>query len=392
MADTDFDARMMSRAMALALRGAGRVSPNPLVGAVVVRDGRVLGEGWHREYGGLHAEAAAIEAARAAVPASGGSRSSADLSGSTLYCNLEPCCYRSPEKHQPPCAELIIRSRVSRVVVANRDPNPRVDGAGFRMLRAAGIEVVEGLLAERGAELNEAFFHAAASNLPFVHLKMAQSLDGRIASASGDSKWITDERAHRESHRLRARLDAVLVGSATVRADDPELTVRLCPGRAPLRGVLSSDLDLPLDAKLLRPEAAPSLVVFRSAESASAETAARESALAARGVRVFAAPAASGGGLDLRAVLEKLYALSVRSVLVEGGSRVLTSFVKAGLYQKLSIFAAPLLMGEGLSAIGDLGHARVSAAPRLARVRYRRIGDQILVRGYREETRVHGTR
>lgn len=379
MTDFDFDARTMARAMALAAKGAGRASPNPLVGAVVVKGGRVIGEGFHRAYGGPHAEAEAL----AAVAAGGGS-----AEGATLYCNLEPCCYRSPEKHQAPCTELIIRHKLARVVIANRDPNPRVDGAGIRALEAAGVRVAEGMLAERGEELNEIFFHSMRTKLPFVHLKAAQSLDGRVATSSGDSKWISDERARREVHRLRSVYDAVLVGSSTVRADDPELTVRLCRGRNPYRVVLSSRLDIAPGAKLLRGEAARALVAFRS-DVRDPEVDERERRLAGLGARVLSVPL-KNGRLDLRSVLERLHALSLRSVLVEGGADVFTSFVKENLYQKVSLFVAPIMVGAGVSALGDLGVPRIAAAPRLARVRYSRIGDQVLVRGYREESYVHG--
>jgi diaminohydroxyphosphoribosylaminopyrimidine deaminase/5-amino-6-(5-phosphoribosylamino)uracil reductase len=379
MTDSDFDASMMARAMALAAKGAGRASPNPLVGAVVVKGGRVIGEGFHRAYGGPHAEAEAL----AAVAAGGGS-----AEGATLYCNLEPCCYRSPEKHQAPCTELIIRHKLARVVVANRDPNPRVDGAGIRALEAAGVRVAEGTLSGRGEDLNEIFFHSMRTKLPFVHLKAAQSLDGRVATSSGDSKWISDERARREVHRLRSVYDAVLVGSSTVRADDPELTVRLCRGRNPYRVVLSSRLDIAPGAKLLRGEAARALVAFRS-DVRDPEVDERERRLTGLGARVLSVPL-KNGRLDLRAVLERLHALSLRSVLVEGGAGVFTSFVKENLYQKVSLFVAPIMVGAGISALGDLGVPRIAAAPRLARVRYSRIGDQVLVRGYREESYVHG--
>lgn len=383
MTDLDFDTRMIYRTMRLAARGAGSVSPNPMVGAVIVKDGRIVGEGFHRTYGGPHAEAEAILAALSA--------GNTDIAGATLYCNLEPCCYRSPEKHQPPCAELIIRHKLARVVVSNRDPNPCVNGAGSRMLEAAGIHVTEGILTEKGEELNEIFFHSTRTSSPFVHLKVAQSLDGRVATATGDSKWITDERARREVHRLRACYDAVLTGSSSVRADDPELTVRLCRGRNPLRVVLSSRLDIHPDIKLLRGEAARGLILFR-ADDGDPEVDAHERFLVGLGARVFTVARDVYGGLDLRAVLDRLTSLSVRSVLVEGGARVFTSFVKANLYQKISIFVAPLLIGDGVSALGDLGLRRIATVPHLKRVRYTRLGDQILVRGYREDADVHGNR
>lgn len=381
MGFSSFDERAMSRAIALATRAQGRVSPNPLVGAVVVSGDRILGEGYHRAYGGAHAETEAIRAALAA--------DESGVVGATLYCNLEPCCYRSPEKHQPPCVDLILGSRLSRVVVANLDPNPRVNGRGVELLRSAGIAVEVGLLADRGEDLNEVFFHSQRAGRPFVHLKAAQSLDGRVATATGDSKWITDERARRVVHRLRAHHDAVLVGAGTVSADDPELTVRLCRGRDPLRVVLSSRLDLDPGAKLLSPSMAPSLIVFCRDDP---ELHPRAEKLRSRGAQVFPVPEAAGGGLDLGAVLDRLYALSVRSVLVEGGGQVLTSFVKAGFFQKVSLFTAPLFIGEGRPTVGDLGLRVLSGARRLRRVKYRRIGDQILVTAYREDLRVHGHR
>jgi len=383
MAESDFDTLMMARALRLAAKGLGVVSPNPMVGAVVVKAGRIIGEGYHRRYGDPHAEAEALAAANAAFPEF--------VAGATLYCNLEPCCYRSPEKHQPPCVELIIRNKLARVVVANRDPNPRVNGDGFRMLADAGIRVEEGLLAERGETLNEVFFHCQRAKSPFVHLKVAQSLDGRVATSTGDSKWISDERARREVHRLRACYDAVLVGSSTVRADDPELSVRLCRGRDPVRVVLSSRLDIDLASKLLRGENAGKLIAFR-ADDGDEKILSRERALVALGTRVFAIPRSTDGGLDLSAALDWLYALSLRSVLVEGGPRVFTSFVKAGLFQKVSIFTAPLLIGEGKSSLGDLGLRVLSSACRLRRVRYTRIGDQMLMSGYKEESHVYGSR
>jgi len=414
------DIRFMARAIELAKRGEGAVSPNPLVGAVIAREGRVLGEGWHRANGGPHAEAEAVADALR--------RGHGDLTGSTLYCNLEPCAYRSPEKRQPPCTELIARHGFSRAVIACRDPNPRVNGAGMAALRAAGMSVDEGVLADRARRLDEAYFFSVERGRPFVHLKAAQSLDGRLATDTGDSKWITDDAARRAARRLRSKYDAVLVGSGTVRADDPELTTRLAGKRDPLRVVLASNLDLPLSARLLRPEFAPGLVIFRAAsvddsregssddpgeglresspiaeastressprlggaKSAPSDAAAtkleeRERRLTDAGARVIAVNRGVDGGLDLRAVLARLDALGVRSVLVEGGSRVITAFIRAGLYQKITIFTAPMLIGGNRNAIGDLSVTAIANAPRLRDVRYERIGDQIAATGYAEE-------
>ncbi|GMO51339.1 MAG: hypothetical protein Pg6C_16030 [Treponemataceae bacterium] len=243
MAFSEFDKKCMARAMTLARRGAGKTSPNPLVGAVVAKNGAALGEGWHKQYGGKHAEAEALDAARAA----GFSPKGADI-----YCTLEPCCFTSPQKHQPPCTDLLIKSGIRRAIIANLDPNPRVNGQGAEKLRRAGIIVENGLLTREGEALNEGFFTFQRLGRPFVRLKIAQSLDGRIACASGDSRWITDEAARKIVHKMRARHDAVLIGRGTVLADDPELTVRLVRGHNPLRVVLDSRLAVPPAARQRR--------------------------------------------------------------------------------------------------------------------------------------------
>lgn len=219
-------------------------------------------------------------------------------------------------------------------------------------------------------------------------MKIAQSVDGRAATVTGDSKWITDEHARKEVHKLRACYDAVLVGSETVRVDDPELSVRLCRDRDPLRVVLSSRLNIDFSSKLLSIKNASKLIVFRC-EDRDLEILAREKAMLEWGAWVFQVPKTADGSLDLKHVLNKLFSLSVHSVLVEGGSRVFTSFVKAGFFQKISIFTAPLLIGEGRSSIGDLGISLLSEAQRLRRVSYARIGDQLLICGYKEYLHVH---
>jgi diaminohydroxyphosphoribosylaminopyrimidine deaminase/5-amino-6-(5-phosphoribosylamino)uracil reductase len=242
---SDFDRYCMKRALTLARRGMGKTSPNPMVGAVIARDGRITGEGWHRRYGGKHAEAEAMGSCLAAGE---------NAKGGTLYCTLEPCCFTAPDKHQPPCAELVIKSGIRRAVIAGLDPFKRVNGAGAAMLREAGIIVETGLFAEAEAELNRGYYTFQQKGRPFVHLKIAQTLDGRIAATEGvpGDRWITDEAARKIVHRMRAEYDAVLVGRGTVLADDPELTVRLVRGRNPLRVILDSRLSLRDEAKVLR--------------------------------------------------------------------------------------------------------------------------------------------
>lgn len=371
---TRSDEAFMRRALVLARRGAGRVSPNPLVGAVLVKDGRIVGEGWHRRYGGKHAETEAVEAA-------GG-----EAAGAVLYCTLEPCCFRAPSKHQPPCTELIIQSRISRVVVANRDPHPLVDGEGLRQLRAAGISIASGLLAAEGERLNEGFFTSQRTGLPFVHLKLAQSLDGRIAAAGGDSRWITDEKARRLAHRLRAGHDAVLVGVGTVRSDDPLLTVRSVRGRNPLRLVLDSRLSIPDGARLLGLPDRDRTIIMHAAPPDSE----RLALLGARGVRLVRVAADPAGRVEARAALAAMTGLGIRSLLVEGGAGVFTSFVRERLYDRISIFIAPILIGAGVPSLDELGVRLVRDSRRLTGLRTRRIGDQLLVEGCREAVHVHG--
>ncbi|GHV26675.1 riboflavin biosynthesis protein RibD [Spirochaetia bacterium] len=309
----------MKRALVLARRGMGKTSPNPMVGAVIARDGRIIGEGWHRRYGGKHAEAEAVGSCLVAGE---------NANGGTLYCTLEPCCFTAPDKHQPPCTELVIKNGIRRVVIAGLDPFRRVNGAGAAILREAGIVVETGLCAEAEAELNRGYYAFQQKGRPFVHLKIAQTLDGRIAAtkvattkvaapegaspkaAAGD-RWITDEAARKIVHRMRAEYDAVLVGRGTVLADDPELTVRLVQGRNPLRVILDSRLGLSDEAKVLGlPDREKTVVVYAEAEAD------RAAKLRGMGVEAICLP-----GMPLGAVLDALGARGVRSVLVEGGEQ-----------------------------------------------------------------------
>ena len=354
----------------MARRGRGTTSPNPMVGAVLAKDGRVIGEGWHRRYGGAHAEAEVIQA----VLAAGLSPAGADL-----YCTLEPCCFTAPDKHQPPCTGLIIESGIKRVCIANLDPNPRVSGKGVAMLEGAGIEVRAGLCAEAGEELNRAFFAFQRLGRPYVHLKMAQTLDGRIAAPNGNARWITDEVARRMVHHLRGHYDAVLIGRRTALADDPELTVRLARGRNPRRVVLDSRLAIPETARLFSlPEPEKTIIVHR--EDASARKAAK---LRSRGAELIPLTVAAGG-LPLRKVLAALGKRGVQSVLVEGGAGVFSSFLREGLWDRLSVFIAPVILGGGVSAVSDLGIATMDQAMRFGGGSFRRVGSQMLFEVDRE--------
>ena len=352
----------MKRAFALARRGGGKTAPNPMVGAVLVKDGRIIGEGWHRRYGGGHAEAEAIQA----VLASGLSPAGADL-----YCTLEPCCFNTPDKHQPPCTALIIKSRIKRVFIASLDPHPRVSGKGAALLKKAGIQVRAGLCSEMGEELNRAFFTFHRLGRPFVHLKMAQSLDGRIAAQDGGSRWISDVPARLMVHRLRAFYDAVLIGRGTAIADDPELTVRLVKGRNPLRIILDSRLAIPETAKILRlPEPEKTIIIHtRRADIRKAEI------LRSRGVTLIPADANS---LTLEKVLAILGKRGVHSVLVEGGAEIFSSFLQKKLWDRLSVFIAPIILGGGVSAFSGTGGVTMDQAKRFKNGSFRRVGSQIL--------------
>ena len=366
----------MQRALRLAEGGRGRTSPNPMTGCVVVKDGRVIGEGVHERHGARHAEAAALDACR---------ENSENPRGAHLYCNLEPCAAAYPGKLTPPCAAAIVRAGIAGVTVATLDPNPHVSGAGVRLLREAGIAVTVGVEAEAALLLNVPFFTAAHYGRPYVHLKVAQSLDGRIAARGGDSRWITDAAARRLVHRMRAEHDAVLVGRGTALHDDPRLTVRDVEGgpgtaNAPWRVVLDSRLALPAAARLASDEHAARTIVLTTARADPA----RHRELTARGVHVEVVAGGADGRTDLDDVLRALHERGIRSLLVEGGGGVYTSFLRAGRCDRVTAFVAPLLIGDGIAAVGDLGTHRIAGAARLQSVTTTIINDQVMVSGYRD--------
>lgn len=360
------DLRWMQRALSLAERGRDTVAPNPMVGAVVVRDGEKVGEGFHREAGQEHAEVLALRAA--------GDRAR----GATLYVNLEPCCH--VEKRTPPCTEAIVRAGIARVVVAMRDPNPRVFGRGIERLEAQHIRVTEGPLSSRAFEQNRGFSSLIRQGRPFVTLKGAMSLDGKIATASGDSQWISGQDSLSYAHRLRRDHDAILVGISTAMKDDPRLTNRLAGthNHQPVRVVLDSTGRLPPDSRLFAEEGGGP--VFLVAGSRAPEKSLR--LLEKSGARIFVLPEERPGEIDLRALLSLLEKEGLLTVLVEGGSRVNASFLAAGLVDRIRVVLAPLLIG-GTDAISWLGG---SSPPTLSRARrlpafsvIRRLGDDLLV-------------
>ncbi len=364
------DARYMARALALARRAMGRTSPNPLVGAVVVRGGHIVGEGFHERAGHPHAEAVALGAAGEAAR------------GATLYVNLEPCAHFG---RTPPCADAIAAAGVRRVVAACGDPNPLVAGRGFARLRAAGVAVTEGVLAEEARALNEPFFHYVTTGRPFFLLKAAMTLDGKIATAAGRSRWITGEEARAEVHRLRAGLDAVLVGVGTVLADDPLLTARLPGGRDPVRVVADSRLRLPVTARVLNPDSPAPLWVATTEAGWRARGRSLLAAARRRGAacEILVLPAREGR-VDLEALAEELARRQVTSVLVEAGATLNAALLAAGLVQKVAFFLAPTIVGGEAAPgpVGGPGVAELTSSWRLDGVRVRPVGSDLLVTGY----------
>jgi diaminohydroxyphosphoribosylaminopyrimidine deaminase/5-amino-6-(5-phosphoribosylamino)uracil reductase len=349
----------MEEALRLAARGVGRTSPNPAVGAVVVRRGRIVGRGFHRRAGGPHAEVFALrEAGRRAR-------------GATLYVTLEPCCHFG---RTPPCVDALLAARVARVVVGTLDPNPRVRGRGVAKLRGGGVRVEVGVREAECRALNEDFEKYVSRGLPFVVLKLAATLDGRIATASGDSRWVTAGAARRRVHEMRNRLDAVLVGAETVRRDDPELTCRIRGGRDPLRVILDGRLRIPESARVFR--VAPK----RTRLYTTAETSAKAARLRRRGVEVRRGGGDRAGAL--RRVLEDLGRCGVKSVMIEGGGRVAARALREGLVDRVTLFFAPkLLGGDGRPMVGALGLRRMSQAIPVTGVRTETLGEDWLVEG-----------
>jgi diaminohydroxyphosphoribosylaminopyrimidine deaminase/5-amino-6-(5-phosphoribosylamino)uracil reductase len=358
-----FDRAVAEFFMRLALReaakGVGRTSPNPAVGAVLVKNGRVVARGHHSRAGGPHAEVVALRAA--------GPRAR----GADLYTTLEPCDHYG---RTPPCSVAVLEAGVRRVFVGSRDPNPLVNGKGIARLRRGGAEVVSGVLEAECDALNAPWFRYITAGRPWVTLKAAVTLDGKLATRTGDARWVTGPEARARVHQLRDRVDAVLVGSGTALADDPLLTTRLPGGRGrdPLRVVLDSDLDLPPRLRLLRPDSSAKTLVAH----ASART--RRTAPGVELLRCRRGP----DGVDLADLLAQLAARGVTHLLVEGGAAVHGAFLRAGLVDRVLVFVAPKIAGgDGISWVAGEGPARMADALALEDVEIERVGDDVLVSG-----------
>jgi diaminohydroxyphosphoribosylaminopyrimidine deaminase/5-amino-6-(5-phosphoribosylamino)uracil reductase len=351
------DEKFMRRALALAGKGTGFVSPNPLVGAVIVKNNRVIGEGRHQRCGQNHAEINAIQSAVEPVE------------GSTIYVTLEPCSHHG---RTPPCADALVAHRLSRVVIGTSDPNPLVSGKGMEILNKGGIETESGVLEDECLEINRFFFKYIRTRLPYVTLKFAQTLDGRISTSSGDSRWISSPASLRFAHRLRAIHDAILVGAGTVRADNPRLTCRLVKGRDPLRIVMDSGLNLPLDREIFS-DGGRTLAVCT--ELAPGE---KRSALLERGIDILEIGKTGENRPSLPTLLQELGRREITSLLVEGGADIATAFLREGLVDQLLVIVAPKIVGTGKNSIGNLGIEKMADALKFSCRKVTRRGDDLI--------------
>ncbi len=356
------DAAYMRRAIALAHRGEGWCHPNPMVGAVIVKNGVIIGEGYHARCGQLHAERNAIASLR--EPAD----------GSTLYVTLEPCCHYG---RTPPCTEALIENHIARVIIGSRDPNPKVHGKGAATLREHGIEVHEDFLRDECDELNPVFFHYITTHTPYVRMKYAMTLDGKTATRTGASKWITGEESRRYVHFLRHTSMGIMVGIGTALADDPLLTCRIDGGRNPTRIVCDSTLRLPVDSQLVK--TAHDVPTIVACAPGADDT--RRTALESHGVEVLECPVSDDGGIDLATLMRLLGDREIDSVLLEGGGTLNASALEAGIVDEVDCFVAPQIFGASPhTPVSGSGVATPSGSAKFTTVDVRRFGNDVMLR------------
>ena len=350
----------MRRALRLARRGERWVSPNPMVGAVIIKGNRIIGEGYHERFGGNHAEINAIRNASEAIE------------GATLYVTLEPCNHYG---RTPPCVESLIACKPARVVMGTSDPNPLVSGKSIEALKHHDIETTVGVLEKECKQLNERFFKFITTRIPFVTLKFAQTLDGRIAGSTGNSRWISSAASLRFAHTLRSIHDGILVGIGTVLQDDPDLTVRLVRGRNPVRIVVDSRLRIPLKARILKNQDTAKTIIATTCQ-ASFEKRAR---LEEMGIEILAVAKDNNCRINLKKLFAELGKREISSLLVEGGAKIITSILKEELADRVIIVIAPKIIGKGIEAVGDLGSKIIGDALRLSYKKVSRKGDDIII-------------
>jgi len=335
MNDSDY----IKQCFELSNKGAGLVSPNPLVGALLVKNGKVIGKGFHKEYGGVHAEVNAIKNAKE------------EVAGSTLYCNLEPCCHT--KKQTPPCVPLIIQKKIKRVVISNLDPNKEVNGKGVKKLREAGIEVITGILEEEGNELNKFYFKSVKEKLPFVTLKIAQSIDGKISITKNKQTWLTGKESINFVHNLRSDYDAVLIGAGTIRADNPMLNVREVKGKNPIRIIIDGKLSIPIKSNILNANDSEKTWIFTS----SLIDEKKLKKFSNKGVKFFRINSSRQSQLPIKKILKVLAENKITSLLVEGGANIFTQFLKLELYDEVIFLQAPIILGKGINS-SNLSHLK----------------------------------
>jgi diaminohydroxyphosphoribosylaminopyrimidine deaminase/5-amino-6-(5-phosphoribosylamino)uracil reductase len=361
MREDSVEERFMRRALGLARRGLGKTSPNPLVGAVIVKEERIIGEGYHYQYGGDHAEVIALRNAQE------------EAKGATIYITMEPCC--SYERKVPSCLGALVRSGIKRIVLGTLDPHPAVNGRGVQLLGRSGIETRTGVLDEDCRRLNQVYFKYIRTGIPFVTLKFAQTLDGRIATVTGSSQWISSSASLKLAHKLRSIHDAILVGIGTLLKDNPNLTVRLIKGRSPIRVIADSRLRIPLNSKVLQEQHVAHTIVATTPGASEK----KKVSLSNMGIEVMEVAADDQGRVDLENLLFKMGTRGISSVLVEGGSQIVTSMLSKGLADKIVVAVAPRILGKGIEAVGDLGISEIARTVRLSPVRVHRKGVDLIV-------------
>jgi diaminohydroxyphosphoribosylaminopyrimidine deaminase/5-amino-6-(5-phosphoribosylamino)uracil reductase len=346
----------------IAKRGSGFVSPNPMVGCVITKNNKIIGAGYHQKFGENHAEVNAINSAVES------------LEGSTLYVNLEPCSHYG---HTPPCVDKIIESKIKRVVIGTLDVNPLVSGNGVKKLKRAGIEVKVGVLEKECTELNKFFFKYITKKIPYVTLKIAQTLDGKIADQSNYSHWVTSADSRKMVHSFRAQYDSVLIGRRTAEIDNPLLTVRLTEGRNPWRVVLDSGLKLNTELRLFNQNSDGKTILVTSKESLTKKN--KIEKLSELGVRIIFVKQNGNGKLNLKNVLKELAILEITSVLVEGGAEVFSSFLRQNLFDDILLFISPKLLGSGISAFNSIKINDLKKAYKLKIKHSDTVGEDILL-------------
>jgi diaminohydroxyphosphoribosylaminopyrimidine deaminase/5-amino-6-(5-phosphoribosylamino)uracil reductase len=360
------DESYIKLAIEIAKKGMGSVSPNPLVGCVIIKNERIIGAGFHEKYGGKHAEINAIESAIESVE------------DSIMFINLEPCSHQGIT---PPCADKIIESKIKRVIVGTLDMNPLVSGRGIKKLKSAGVEVKVGVLENECVTLNKFFFKYITTGLPYVTVKIAQTLDGRIADEHGESKWISSTQSRRHVHELRSKYDAVLVGAGTVKRDDPNLTVRLVEGRNPRRVLVDTCLSIKSTNKLYLNNGDKKLIIVTSVNNLDRKNKIKR--LSNCGAKLIFVNEEEKNKLNLKEVLKELGKMKITSVLVEGGGGVFTSFIKKNVFDDVLLFVTPKILGAGLPVINNIGIKSIRNALKIKIGNFEKVGDDLMVELYK---------